>query len=175
MGGRERIVAALGILPGRIQAGLLEGGNHGEAAVKLMSVFVSPVLSIVTAVAARSDGPVKLGLRRAAPARARAGLEGSEPKKYPPRTHSASRKKRRACRRSNTDIRLHSGSGRNSSRLAVSGWHGSAAVRRRKTGRAECRDWTRRLACFTGHGGSFGRQVGLSASSTPPLLSAYLS
>ena len=44
----RRIVAALGILPGRIQAGLLEGGNHGETAVKLMSVFVSPVVSIVS-------------------------------------------------------------------------------------------------------------------------------
>ena len=58
----RRIVAALGILPGRIQAGLSEGGSHGAAVVKLMSGFVSPVLSIVTAVAARSDGPVKLGL-----------------------------------------------------------------------------------------------------------------
>ena len=40
----------------------MEGGDHGETAVKLMSVFVSLVVSIVTAVAARSDGPVKLGL-----------------------------------------------------------------------------------------------------------------
>lgn len=58
----RRIVAALGILPGRIQAVLLEGGNHGETAVKLMSVFVSPVVSIFTAVAARSDGPAGPGL-----------------------------------------------------------------------------------------------------------------